>query len=107
MYFAGNLDDEDVGSSGSSGKVAEEIINETSESAGTVIFAGISLANMYANVTGFAFLTGMSTAVETMASQHNGAKRYEVCFVCLLAGCLAVCGGHLLCLWCGESRKWA
>ena len=61
MYFAGHLD--------------------TSSADGldiTSVFAAISLANMYANVTGFAFLNGMSTAVDTLASQSNGARRYEV-----------------------------
>jgi len=61
MYYAGHLE-------GSGGD----------PDAGTVIFAGISLANMYANVTGFAFLIGMSSAVDTLASQQNGAQRYEV-----------------------------
>lgn len=70
MYYAGHLDDHaDSGSEG---------VNAPGESQGTVTFAGISLANMYANVTGFALLVGMSSAVETLASQQNGAKLYEV-----------------------------
>lgn len=69
MYFAGHLDnDESEGEGEGEGK-------------GTVTFAGISLANMFINVTGFAFLTGMSTAVDTVASQQNGAKRYEVLWI--------------------------
>ena len=73
MYFAGNLQDD------SFVKVSDE--NEGEKvSNGTIIFAGISLANMYANVTGFAFLCGMSSAVETVASQQNGAKRYKVSY---------------------------
>ena len=59
MYYAGHL-------------------QEVGVNTRTVTFAGISLANMYANVTGFAFLVGMSSAVDTAASQLNGAQRYEV-----------------------------
>ena len=59
MYYAGHLQEAGVNTR-------------------TVTFAGISLANMYANVTGFAFLVGMSSAVDTAASQLNGAQRYEV-----------------------------
>lgn len=39
----------------------------------SVVFAGISLANMFANVTCLSLLIGMSSAVETLGSQHNGA----------------------------------
>jgi hypothetical protein len=64
MYYAGHLEERDDG--------------VTVAGAGPITFAGISLANMYINVSGFALLTGMSTAVETVASQQNGAQRYEV-----------------------------
>lgn len=43
----------------------------------TAIFAGISLANMFANVSWISLLVGMTTAVETLCSQHNGAERYR------------------------------
>ena len=43
-----------------------------------VIFAGISLANMYANVSCFSVLEGMSAALETLGSQHNGAEKYRL-----------------------------
>jgi hypothetical protein len=39
----------------------------------SVVFAGISLANMFVNVTCMSLLLGMSSAVETLGSQHNGA----------------------------------
>jgi Na+-driven multidrug efflux pump len=42
-----------------------------------VIFAGISLANMYANVSCFSVLEGMSAALETLGSQYNGAEDYR------------------------------
>jgi MATE family multidrug resistance protein len=43
----------------------------------STVLAGISLANMYCNITCQSILTGMSTAVETLGSQYNGAKKYE------------------------------
>eukprot|EP00596_Hydrurales_sp_CCMP1899_P009553 CAMPEP_0119036386 /NCGR_PEP_ID=MMETSP1177-20130426/4087_1 /TAXON_ID=2985 /ORGANISM="Ochromonas sp, Strain CCMP1899" /LENGTH=167 /DNA_ID=CAMNT_0006996213 /DNA_START=300 /DNA_END=800 /DNA_ORIENTATION=+ len=43
----------------------------------STVFAGISLANMFANVSCMSLMIGMSSAVETLASQHNGAKRYQ------------------------------
>lgn len=43
-----------------------------------VDFAGISLANMFANVTCLSLLIGMSSAVETLGSQHNGAGEQYV-----------------------------
>ena len=39
----------------------------------SIVFAGISLANMFANVSCLSLLIGMSSAVETLGSQHNGA----------------------------------
>jgi Na+-driven multidrug efflux pump len=84
MYFAGHLDDEDMAEHGTGDGTGDGTgagamgVDMDGSSSGTVTFAGISLANMYANVTGFAFLNGMSTAVETVASLQNGAKRYEV-----------------------------
>jgi hypothetical protein len=45
----------------------------------SIDFAGISLANMFVNVTCLSLLIGASSAVETLGSQHNGAgkKRYQ------------------------------
>ncbi len=57
----------------------------------SAVFAGVSLANMFANVSCLSVLIGMSSAVETLGSQHNGAGNYkEVGFVlqrsCLILG---------------------
>jgi MATE family multidrug resistance protein len=41
------------------------------------VFAGVSMANMFANVSCFSILSGMTGAVETLASQNNGAKNYR------------------------------
>ena len=41
------------------------------------IFAGISMSTMFANVSCFSILIGMTSAVETLASQNNGAKNYR------------------------------
>ena len=43
----------------------------------SIVFAGISLGNMFANVTCFSLLIGMSSAIETLGSQHNGAGMYH------------------------------
>ena len=41
------------------------------------IFAGISLANMYANVTYRSIIIGLTGGIETLGSQHNGAGNYR------------------------------
>lgn len=41
------------------------------------IFAGISLANMWANVTYKSIIIGLSGAIETLGSQNNGAGNYR------------------------------
>lgn len=43
----------------------------------STVLAGVSLANMFANVTWLSILIGMSTAVETLCSQQNGAGNYK------------------------------
>ncbi len=43
----------------------------------SAVFAGVSLANMFANVSCLSILIGMSGAVETLGSQHNGAGNYK------------------------------
>jgi MATE family multidrug resistance protein len=43
----------------------------------SAVFAGVSLANMFANVSCLSVLIGMSSAVETLGSQHNGAGNYK------------------------------
>ena len=44
----------------------------------TTIFAGISMATMFANVSWFSLVSGMTTALETLGSQNNGAKNYRL-----------------------------
>jgi MATE family multidrug resistance protein len=41
------------------------------------VLAGVTLANLFSNVSLFSLLVGLSTAVETLASQHYGAKNYD------------------------------
>jgi MATE family multidrug resistance protein len=54
---------------------AGHYVNESGDR--SAVFAGISLANMFANVSCLSVLIGMSSAVETLASQHNGAGNYR------------------------------
>lgn len=61
----------------------------------SAILAGVSMANMFANVSCLSVLIGMSGAVETLGSQHNGAGNYkEVGIIlqrsCLILGLLAI-----------------
>jgi MATE family multidrug resistance protein len=59
---------------------AGQYVHETGNK--SAVFAGVSLANMFANVSCLSILIGMSSAVETLGSQHNGAGNYrEVGFV--------------------------
>ncbi len=54
-----------------------------------VVFAGVSLANLYANVSCFSILEGVSTALETLGSQRNGAGDYrEVGIVFMRCVCI-------------------
>jgi MATE family multidrug resistance protein len=41
------------------------------------VLAGVTLANLFGNVSLFSILVGLSTAVETLGSQNFGAKNYE------------------------------
>ncbi|CAM9560169.1 unnamed protein product, partial [Ectocarpus fasciculatus] len=43
----------------------------------TAIFAGISLAQMFATISAVSLFIGMSTALETLGSQFNGAENYS------------------------------
>ncbi|CAM9280269.1 unnamed protein product, partial [Ectocarpus fasciculatus] len=56
LYFAGHL---------------------SSEADDPTIFAGISMANMFANVSCFSILIGMTSSVETLGSQNNGARNFR------------------------------
>lgn len=53
-----------------------------------VIFAGIALSIMYANVTFSSLMIGMSSAIDTLASQHYGAGNYSEVGVVLQRSCL-------------------
>lgn len=54
---------------------AGQYVHETGDK--SAVFAGVSLANMFANVSCLSILIGMSGAVETLGSQHNGAGNYK------------------------------
>ena len=41
------------------------------------IFAGVSLALTYCNISFLSLMEGFSSAVETLSSNHNGAKNYQ------------------------------
>ncbi|GMI85332.1 ABERRANT LATERAL ROOT FORMATION 5 [Hibiscus trionum] len=55
---------------------------------GEVELAASTLANSWANVTGFAFMTGLSGALETLCGQGFGAKMYNVLGIYLQASCI-------------------
>ncbi|KAG6635460.1 hypothetical protein CIPAW_11G044000 [Carya illinoinensis] len=50
--------------------------------------AGATLANSWATVTGFAFLVGLSGALETLCGQGFGAKLYGMLGIYLQASCI-------------------
>jgi MATE family multidrug resistance protein len=54
----------------------------------SVIFAGISLATMFVNISFFSLIFGMSSAVDTLASQHFGAGNYSEVGLVLQRSCL-------------------
>ncbi|GMJ11440.1 DETOXIFICATION 18 [Hibiscus trionum] len=55
---------------------------------GDVELAGSTLANSWATGTGFAFMTGLSGALETLCGQGFGAKMYNVMEIYLQASCI-------------------
>ncbi|KAK8591535.1 hypothetical protein V6N13_031576 [Hibiscus sabdariffa] len=55
---------------------------------GDVELAGSTLANSWAIVTGFAFMTGLSGALETLCGQSFGAKMYNMLGIYLQASCI-------------------
>ncbi|GMJ11441.1 DETOXIFICATION 18 [Hibiscus trionum] len=55
---------------------------------GDVELAGSTLANSWATVTGFAFMTGLSGALETLCGQGFGARMYKMLGVYLQASCI-------------------
>jgi Na+-driven multidrug efflux pump len=57
MYFAGHI--------------------TTTDGNDATVFAGVSVATMFANITMLSIFIGMTSAVETLASQANGNKDYK------------------------------
>ncbi|KAB2049230.1 hypothetical protein ES319_A13G162200v1 [Gossypium barbadense] len=55
---------------------------------GEVELAGSTLANSWATVTGFAFMTGLSGALETLCGQGFGAKMHKMLGIYLQASCI-------------------
>ncbi|KFK39651.1 hypothetical protein AALP_AA3G271600 [Arabis alpina] len=55
---------------------------------GQLELAGATLANSWATVTGFAFMTGLSGALETLCGQGFGAKSYRMLGIHLQSSCL-------------------
>ncbi|KAH7544117.1 hypothetical protein ACOSQ2_031149 [Xanthoceras sorbifolium] len=55
---------------------------------GQLELAGATLANSWATVTGFAFMTGLSGALETFCGQGFGAKVYRMLGIYLQASCI-------------------
>ncbi|XP_021287560.1 protein DETOXIFICATION 18-like isoform X1 [Herrania umbratica] len=55
---------------------------------GDLELAGATLANSWATVTGFALMTGLSGALETLCGQGFGAKMYRMLGIYLQASCI-------------------
>ncbi|OMO73246.1 Multi antimicrobial extrusion protein [Corchorus olitorius] len=55
---------------------------------GKLELAGSTLANSWATVTGFAFMTGLSGALETLCGQGFGAKMYRMLGLHLQSSCI-------------------
>ncbi|OMO91034.1 Multi antimicrobial extrusion protein [Corchorus olitorius] len=55
---------------------------------GELQLAGSTLANSWATVTGFAFMTGLSGALETLCGQGFGARKYRLLGIYLQASCI-------------------
>ncbi|OMO89809.1 Multi antimicrobial extrusion protein [Corchorus capsularis] len=55
---------------------------------GKLELAGSTLANSWATVTGFAFMTGLSGALETLCGQGFGAKMYRMLGLYLQSSCI-------------------
>ena len=63
-------------------------VNFSGSTQSNVIFAGIALSIMYANVTFSSLMIGMSSAIDTLASQHYGAGNYTEVGIVLQRSCL-------------------
>ncbi|XP_006297490.2 protein DETOXIFICATION 18 [Capsella rubella] len=55
---------------------------------GHLELAGATLANSWATVTGYAFMTGLSGALETLCGQGFGAKNYRMLGIHLQSSCI-------------------
>ncbi|XP_056844245.1 protein DETOXIFICATION 19-like isoform X2 [Raphanus sativus] len=55
---------------------------------GQLELAGATLANSWATATGFAFMTGLSGALETLCGQDFGAKSYKMLGIHLQSSCI-------------------
>lgn len=76
------------------------------EEGNSEVLAGVTLSNLFSNVSLFSLLVGLSSAVETLASQHYGAKNYEEVGIVLQRSIciLAVVSIPLLGLWAFAPR---
>ncbi|XP_074313424.1 protein DETOXIFICATION 19-like [Silene latifolia] len=55
---------------------------------GDLQLAASTLANSWANVTGYAIMTGLSVALETLCGQAYGAKQYKMLGIYLQTSCI-------------------
>jgi len=72
----------------------------------STVFAAVSLSNMFANVSALSLIIGMTGALETLASQYNGAgKYYEVGITLQRSILLLICMTiPIYIMWC-NARK--
>lgn len=61
------------------------------ESGNSDILAGVTLSNLFGNVTVFSLLIGLSSSVETLASQNFGARNFEEVGI-ILQRCILILG---------------
>lgn len=70
------------------GTYSENPISGADSSQQSVVFAGVSLCQMYTNVTFLSVLIGLASAMETLGSQNNGAGNYREAGLTLQRCCL-------------------
>ena len=75
----------------------------------SVVFAGLSLATMFANVSSLSLMVGMSTAMETLGAQYNGARNYKQVGITLQKSCCILLSmvGPILLSWLFVDRIFA
>jgi Na+-driven multidrug efflux pump len=69
------------------------------------IFAAVSLSGLYTNITFLSLLIGMSSALETLASQYNGAGDYKNVGISYQRSCIVLFGLSIpvyFCWWYSE-----